>query len=177
MKESLGFTRLMMVIASLSPFFLLSAIKGSKIIGDELLIGICISLITIPNLVLYLRIRSARKALDKKSFTVTKFSDNREHLLVYLFAVLVPLYQANLDTWREIGLILVVLSFVVFLFMHLNLHYMNFVFALWKYKIYTVETAEVPKRIALLSKRDSVDLNNKQHFLRLSNTVYLDTQE
>lgn len=174
MKESLGFTRLMMVIGSLSPFFLLSAIKGSKIIDDLTLLGICSLLIIIPNLLLYLRIVRARKADDTRTFTVKNSSDNREHLLVYLFAVLVPLYQASLDTWRDVGLILVVLSFVVFLFMHLNLHYMNFVFALKGYKIYTLETEEAPWRIALLTTKDSVETNSKKHLLRLSNTVYIE---
>ncbi|EGQ9180260.1 hypothetical protein NI392_16085 [Vibrio alginolyticus] len=174
MKESLGFIRLMMVIGSLSPFFLLSAIKGSDIIDDLTLIGICSLLIIIPNSLLYLRITSARKANDIRTFTVKKLSDNREHLLVYLFAVLVPLYQASLDTWRDIGLIIVVLGFVVFLFMHLNLHYMNFVFALKGYKIYTLETEEAPWRIALLSTKDSIEIDTKQHLLRLSNTVYIE---
>lgn len=174
MKESLGFIRLMMVIGSLSPFFLLSAIKGSDIIDDLTLIGICSLLIIIPNSLLYLRITSARKANDIRTFTVKKLSDNREHLLVYLFAVLVPLYQASLDTWRDIGLIIVVLGFVVFLFMHLNLHYMNFVFALKGYKIYTLETEEAPWCIALLSTKDSIEIDTKQHLLRLSNTVYIE---
>ncbi|HDX8345060.1 TPA: hypothetical protein RQM99_001450 [Aeromonas dhakensis] len=174
MKENLGFTRVMMVIGSLSPFFVLAAIKGSKIIDDKYLLLGCLSFILIPNLILYIRISCAVKNNDKRSFVVKSVSDNREHLLVYLFAVLVPLYQANLDSLREISMLLVVLLFVVFLFLHLNLHYMNFVFALFGYKIYSVEVGEDLKKIAILSKRDQINRNQVQHFLRISNTVYID---
>ncbi|MDC0610223.1 hypothetical protein OAP63_05775 [Vibrio sp.] len=174
MKETLGFTRIMMVLGSLSPFFLLAAIKGSKIIGDLYLSIGCITLIIIPNLILYLRIKRAKKRQDKKSFMVRTVSDNREHLLIYLFAVLVPLYQASFDSWRDITMILVVLMFVLFLFLHLNLHYMNFVFAIFGYKIYSIEVGDDLKRIAVLSKKDYLAKDCTQHFLRISNTVYFD---
>ena len=123
---------------------------------------------------MYLRISSSKKRDDKVTFQVKSVSDNKEHLLVYLFTVLVPLYQAGFDSNREIGLIIAVFCFVVFLFLHLNLHYMNFIFALFGYKIYTLEVGNHSRKIALLSKKDFIESNSTQHFLRISNTVYFD---
>nr|AKN40977.1 hypothetical protein [Enterovibrio norvegicus] len=106
-----------MVLGSLAPFFLLIGIKGSDLVSDTILWSICLMLVSFPNLFLLLRIYSSKKHKDKKAFKVVSVSDNREHLLVYLFFVLVPLFQANMNVERELIMIIFVSFFVVFLFL------------------------------------------------------------
>lgn len=174
MGEVLSFTRLMMVIGSLSPLFILTAIKGSTVIGDVNLIFISTFLIVVPNIVLYIRIYFAKQDDDVKTFTVESVSDNTEHLLVYLFAVMIPLFQADLDKTSEVAMISVVFIFIVFLFMHLNLHYMNFIFAIFKYRIFTLSISEQPKKIAVLTKNNYIETGDRKSFIRISNTVYME---
>ena len=62
---------------------------------------------------------------DKRELTVGTADDHRDHILVYLFAMLLPFYSEDIGTWRDFGATLAALAFIVFLFWHLNLHYMN----------------------------------------------------
>jgi hypothetical protein len=52
----------------------------------------------------------------------------RDHISVYLFAMLLPFYSEAIDTWRDLGATFAARAFIVFLFWHLNLHYMNLLF-------------------------------------------------
>ncbi|MCK5245144.1 MAG: hypothetical protein KAJ90_07730, partial [Desulfobacterales bacterium] len=63
---------------------------------------------------------------------------HRNHLLVYLFAILLPFYTADLGTYRDLAAALAAVGFIVFLFWHLNLHYMNLLFAVFGYRVFTV---------------------------------------
>ena len=136
MKETFALARFFMILGSLAPFYILLAIKGSCRISELHLWFICVALAIVPNLCIWARIRIAKRRIDKVNATVISYSDNREHLLVYLFTVLVPLYQSDYGTYRELASVGLVFLFVVFLFVHLNLHYMNFLFAIFGYRIF-----------------------------------------
>ena len=172
MKEGLFFVRLMMTLASLAPLFALMAIRGISIIGDRWTTGSASALIVIPNVVLALRFWRARVQKDRAQIEIESATDNREHLLVYLFAVLMPLYQATFVSNREVLANGLVILFVVYLFMHMNLHYMNFVFALFGYRVFSVTARN--GRLVLLTKRTSLTKGEKIIPYRLSNTVYID---
>ena len=126
--EGLQFARLMMVISSLAPLFALWATRGIKLIPDRYFIGACLFMIIVPNCFLYLKIRAARRENVKITLTVGQAKDQREHLVVYLFGTLMPLYDANLGSGRDFAATLFALIFIVFLFWHLNLHYINIAF-------------------------------------------------
>ena len=51
--ESLGFIRVMMVLSSFSPLFILWALRGNKEVSDLYLIPICALFVIIPNLFLW----------------------------------------------------------------------------------------------------------------------------
>jgi hypothetical protein len=59
--EGLKTARLMMVLSSISPLFVLWAIRGSKLLPDRYLVSFCAVMVVLPNLFLWLRIRMARK--------------------------------------------------------------------------------------------------------------------
>jgi hypothetical protein len=90
--------------------------------------------------------------------------------------MLLPLYAANLANERELFAVSVAFIFIVFLFWHMNLHYMNVAFAVLGYRVYTVEMASRPgtpgSSGVLLSKRISPPPAGATiDGLRLSDTV------
>jgi ABC-type xylose transport system permease subunit len=172
MREGLFLLRLMMTLASLAPLFVLTAVRGLSKLGDKWTwIGAAV-LVVVPNIVLWLRYYVARHENDRGRIEVESATDNREHLLVYLFAVLMPLYQSTFTSCREIAANLLVIVFVVYLFMHMNLHYMNVIFAVFGYRVFSVETSGT--QVVLLTKRTSLVRGQTLTPFRLSNTLYID---
>ena len=150
-----------MVISSFSPLFILWAILGFGGVGAVEIfperyfrIG-CILLATIPTLILLQRVHIAKKHSDIQELIVDTAEDHRGHLLVYFFAMLLPLYQQEIDTYRDLIATLITLSFIVFLFWHLNLHYLNIFFAIFNYWVFTVS---VQSEENLHSGRDDIVL-------------------
>lgn len=179
-KEGLGVARLLMVLSSLSPLFILWAVRGIESVSDGWLTTVCCFMVIVPNLILVERIRVANKNSDRKTLTIGEATDNSEHLLVYLFAVLMPLYGANLGCWRDFAATVIAFLFVITLFMYMNLHYMNFAFALFGYKVFTVKPSASDDGISgqnnfvLLTKRSYLKEGEQISALRISNTVFIE---
>ena len=178
--EGLKIARLLMVLSSISPLFILWAIRGNSLIPDLYFVGACALMVIAPNVSLSLRIRTARKQNDKRSITVGAADDHRDHILVYLFAMLLPFYSEDISTWRDFGATLAALTFIVFLFSHLNLHYMNLLFALRGLRVFTVyppadrNPLTAKTRQALITRRVSLTPGEQVIAYRLSDTVYLE---
>src|SRR5208282_2120176 len=96
--EGLRFARLLMVVSSLSPLFIFWATKGTALIPERCFLGVCAFMVIVPNVFLGLRIRAVMKYEVRRELVVGKAEDHRDHLLVYLFAMLLPLYAMPLDT-------------------------------------------------------------------------------
>jgi hypothetical protein len=178
--EGLGFARLLMVLSSLTPLFILWAVRGVGSVPDKWLWSICGLLIVIPNLILWYRLRISRARNDIKTLVVGEADDHRDHLLVYLFAMLIPLYDANLSTTRDVTATGLAFVFIVFLFWHLNLHYMNLIFALFGYRVFTIQPLKPQSAIGgrqpleLLTKRSYLHKGQQIKAYRISNTVYFE---
>ena len=97
-----------------------------------------------------------------------------------MFATLLPFYSVSIDSIRDVWTTLVALAFVIFLFLHLNLHYMNIVFALKGYRIFTICPPEDNNPLSgktpqvLITKRSIVLKDDEIMAYRLSNTVFGD---
>lgn len=178
-KEGLQITRLIMVLSSLSPLFILWAVRGSSFVPDRYFIPVCLLFALVPTLVLCRRIRLAKRENDVQAKVVGKVDDHRDRILVYLFALLLPFYTVNLKDGREFAATVVALLFIVFLFWHLNMHYMNLLFALRGYRVFTV----TPKAGNQFSSAASFVLLTKQVALfegeqieayRLSDSVFIE---
>jgi hypothetical protein len=169
-----------MVLSSISPLFVLWAIRGNGLIPDRYFVAFCLLMVVVPYAFLWLRIRTARKLQEKREIVVGTAEDHREHLLVYLFAMLLPFYATNLGTWRDLAAALAALSFIVFLFWHLNLHYMNLLFAAFGYRVFTVyppiDDNPLTGRasLVLITRRATVGTGERLTVYRLSDTVYLE---
>jgi hypothetical protein len=181
--EGLKAARLLMVLSSVSPLFILWALRGNKLIADRYLVAFCVVMVVVPNAFLWLRVRTARRLHERRELTVGVAEDHREHLLVYLFAMLLPLYTAELGSWRDVAAVVAALCFIVFLFWHLNLHYMNLVFAAMGYRVFTVlpprDGNPLSGRLSqiLITKRIAVPPGERLGVYRLSDTVYFEVDE
>lgn len=136
--DSLSFVRFILVWSSLSPVFLLWAIRGTKAVDETHFTLVCLALFLAPTLALWgFWSRSIAKN-TVRTVKVIKAEDPKDHILTYLFAMLIPLFQSNIDDKRQLAVAIVALCMITFLFWHMRLHYMNFVFALLGYSIFTV---------------------------------------
>lgn len=88
---------------------------------------------------------------ELRELVVGRAEDHRDHLLVYLFAILLPFYAVDLRTWRDVGAFGTALAFIIFLFWHLNLHYMNLIFAAFGYRVFTIFP---PEDVSTLSGKE-----------------------
>jgi len=180
--EGLKTARLLMVLSSISPLFILWAIRGNSLIPDDYFIAFCLLMVLLPNAFLWLRIRTAKMNNDRREVAVGTADDHRDHILVYLFAMLLPFYSEDLGTLRDLCATLTALAFIVFLFWHLNLHYMNLVFAVLGYRVFTVyppadgNPLTGKTRYAVITRRVSLSPNEKLATYRLSDTVYLEVE-
>jgi len=178
--EGLGGFRLLMVISSMSPLFVLWAIRGSTLVPEGLFIVLCASFAGLPSLALWWRIRTAKTVNDRYPITVDSWEDRRQDVLVYLFAMLLPFYTAGLDCWRELIAAFVALAFVIFLFWHLDLHYMNIVFAVLRFRVYAIHppTDNNPLSgkgtIVLITRRPRLVNKLELHAFRITDTVFIE---
>lgn len=180
--HGLRIARLLMVVGSLAPLFLLWAIRGAPPISDRYWVGTCLGLAIVPNLVLLWRWQSAWRRNDHRVIVIAAARDQSDHLLVYLFAMLLPLYTANLVNERELLSVAAAFAFIVFLFWHMNLHYMNIAFAVLGYRVYTIDMVSPQgsskNSVILLSKRNAPPPANATiDGLRLSDTVYVERDD
>lgn len=175
--------RLLIVLSSISPLFIIWAIRGNSLINDRSFVAFCVFMVIVPNVFLWLRIRTARQLEEKREIIVGTSEDHRDHLLMYLFAMLLPFYTANLETWREFSAAVAALGFIIFMFWHLNLHYMNVFFAVLGYRVYTLYPPKDNNPLTgrasqvLITRRVVLCEGDRLTAYRLSDTVYLEVDE
>jgi hypothetical protein len=97
--------------------------------------------------------------------------------------MLLPFYPIDTGTWRDLAALLAALGFVVFLFWHLNLHYMNLLFAIRGYRVFTISPATDDNPLSgrttqvLITPRVSILSGEHIVAYRLSDTVYFEVRE
>jgi len=181
-REGLKTARLLMVLSSISPLFILWAIRGSSLIPDRWFIAFCGLMFLVPNTFLWLRIQTSKKQADKRDLTVGRADDHSDHILVYLFAVLLPFYSEDLGTWRDFCATVAALALIVFMFWHLHLHYMNMLCAALGYQVFAVYPPSDGNPLTgktcqtLITRRVSLASGDRIVAYRLSDTVYLEAE-
>jgi len=96
--------------------------------------------------------------------------------------MLIPLFGVDLGGTRDIAAVFAAFLFIVFIFWHMNLHYMNVAFAVFGYRVFTVEAAtarreDAPTRgVVVLSKRNSIAAGTQINGIRLSDTVFVEKE-
>jgi len=170
----------MMVLSSIAPLLLLWMIRGIPLVPDIWLVLTCLLAIVLPNGALWIRVWTAKKNVDKREVTVGYAEDNRDHILVYLFSMLLPLYGLPVEEWRDLGALLAAVAFIIFLFYHLNLHYVNILFALCGYNVFTINPLNDGNpysgrnNVVLITRRTMLNQGEQVTAYRLSDTVYIE---
>lgn len=143
MTGGLKTARFLLVMSSLSPVFLLWAIRGVNGVDDELWIGLCLMLFSVPNLALKTLLYRSKISRNVKTIDYKAFSDHREQLITYLLAMMLPLVEASFAGIRDAIAAGVCTLFTIIIFWLMDLHYMNIFFLVLGYRIYeiTVDTA------------------------------------
>ena len=189
-KEGLHLPRLLMVLSSMSPLFLLWAIRGNCPILNSCFIQVCdtfvlfnLGMTVAPTLFLMWWMRRAQRQKDQHERVAGHTEDHSSHILVYLFAILLPIYQEDLESLRELAATIVALMFITYLFYRLNLHYINFLFVIQDYHVFTVSSPpddnpySGKETFVLITHRRFLSAGECIYAYRLSNSVYLETQE
>ena len=84
--------RLLVVLSSISPLFILWAIRGNSLVPDRWFTVFCTLMVVVPNIFLWLRIQTAKKQSDKQEIADGNAEDHRDRILVYLLPMLLPFY-------------------------------------------------------------------------------------
>ena len=180
--DGLPFVQFILVWSSLSPVFILWAIRGTKAVDPRFFLGACLVLFLAPTLVLWAFWARAVAKDTVRDIKVVKAEDPKDHVLTYLFAMLIPLFQSNLDDLRQLAVAVVAFAMIMFLFWHMKLHYMHFVFAVLQYNIFTVKvfaggSASGPKppiTWVVISKRSAIPEGKMLTGYRLGGLVLAD---
>lgn len=169
-----------MVLSSISPLFILWAIRGNNLVPDRYFLGFCALMVALPNGFLWARFQAARRLRERREIVVGKAEDHRDHLLVYLLAMLLPLYTTELSTWRDLAAAFAALGLIVFLFWQLDLHYVNVLFTGLGLRVYTVYPPQDENPLTgkssevLITRRITLPPGERLVCYRLSDTVYLE---
>lgn len=178
LREGLGLWRFCMVLAGFAPLFILLALRGNALIPDRLMWYSCIVLVVVPILSLLARLAVVYATQNPRDLTVGRIEDSRSHVLVYVFALLLPLYSVDIVNYRDGMAILAALIFVIFLFWHMNLHYLNFVLALFGFRMFTTYPPDAHNQyentmpITVITRQPVLLPNSVVKSYRLSNTLF-----
>lgn len=178
--ERLRFARLLMVLSSLAPLFVLMAIRGNCLFREVYFVAACLALATLPSMFLWWRVHDAQRQNDTRSLVTGPTEDHRGHVLVYLFATLLPFYREEIGNYRDLLAMCAALGLIIFLFWRLNLHYLNLFFAIARYQVFTVSPPEDEnphtgqESFVLITRRKQLREGEKFVAFRLSDTVYLE---
>lgn len=180
-KEGFYFLRVFLVLGSLSPVFLILAIRGSSLINQKWLTFTAIIMILSPVLAFlwrYSKVYKAQPGGNLKSMVVRRLTDRREHLLSYLFPLLLSFWAVDFQTYREFLAFAVVLLFTAIAFWHLQLIYVNLWFALLGYRSVQVEPksagGQYLRPIILLTRNYRLKEGEEVSAWRLTNNLYLE---
>lgn len=136
--EGLPLLRLLLVLSSISPLFGIWAIRGSNLTSSIWFEIACVTAAVLPNLALLSRLLISWILSETDEVFIGRVEDRRQDVLVYLFALVLPFYNADLSSCRELAAATVTVSIIIFLFWRLNLFYMNLVFAAFGYHVFAV---------------------------------------
>ena len=129
-REDLSLWRLCMVMAGFAPLFILLTVRGIDSVPDRWLWVACSVLVLGPMLLLAARLFCVFRGTEPSPLYVDDVEESRSHLVVYLFATLLPFYRQSLLDMRDLVAVLLALALIVFLFWRLNLHYVNILLVL-----------------------------------------------
>jgi hypothetical protein len=179
-KEGFVALRLGLVLWALSPVFFVWAIRGSEVLDQMWLSGLAATTILAPAMIFWWRLRQVKSSSTGGSveeLTVRRLTDRREHLLSYLFPLVMSSWEFDFKSPRELAACLFVMLFTGIAFWHLQLTYVNLWFAIAGFRSVQVErnsASNHPLRpVILLTRCTRLSENDTVEAYRLTNSLYL----
>lgn len=165
----------MLVLASMSPVFLVWGILGMDKIPDLYFGGFCLLMILVPHFFLLRRINVSKRNSAYKQIRIKSGKDSKEQLLTYFLPLILPLMGATFDSWRGFSATLVLFSIMAFASWHLGIFYINIFFALFGFRIFTIIQVNSDQETVLISRREQISPDDTLNVLRLTNRVFYDS--
>lgn len=156
------FQSVMLVLSSMSPLFILWAIRGTTLLPQWVFTVLCLALFLLPNIYLVLVLWTVKRTQTTRTITVHTADDRRQDVISFLFAMLLPFYTVDMNSWRNFGATIAAFIIVVILFASLNLQYMNLLVAVKGYHCFQVSTPPSqhdhlpPQQFMVISKRSAL---------------------
>lgn len=175
--------RLLLVLSSMSPLFVLWAIRGTEMMPERHFWALCAFLFVAPNAWLFMLITRAKSKKVQRTIVVGEADDRRQDIISYLFAMLLPFYTVDLSDGRNVIATVLAFLIVVILFVSLNLHYMNVLAALLGYHCLQVSTSENGDRMSsaptfmVVTKKARLRSGSRFTGYIISPTLLLEVQE
>lgn len=169
--------RLLLAWSAISPAFIIWAIRGTSLVDDYLWILCCIELFVIPNFLLLIFLWKQKQKADFKTITPNQMDNKNELVIAYLFAILLPFYQTNITSWRELAGSMFALVLIIYLFWQTNLIYLNIIFSIINCNILllTGNDGHGGERIFIyITRKNQVLLGNPLTAIRLTSSMLID---
>lgn len=180
-REGFWWLRFVLVLGSLSPIFIVWALRQEDLVPFRLRVGLAVASVIIPNGLLWLRYRSAKATGLAGSFEklkVLRLTDRREHLISYLFPIVLSLLTVDVKTWNQLASFLFVLFLTGVIFWHLQLTYVNVWLALVGFRAVQVEREQTAGGkpllpIILLTRHRRLKENDEIRAVRITNSLFV----
>lgn len=171
--------KLFLVLSSMSPLFILWAIRGSSLFPQFWFVFGCVALFVASNAYLLAIVMRGRARVGRRSIEVVSATDRRQDVISYLFAMLLPFYTVDMNSWREFAASVAAFLIVVILFTSLDLHYLNLWIAVFRYHCFETtlrgsDTNGSPTRVMLISRRSAIAPGSRLSTVPISPLVVLE---
>lgn len=167
----------MLVIASLSPVFIVWAVLGNPKIPDNYFIPACSLFVTVPHLIILYRIKAAKRQNNFVTKKVYNSKDSKEQLLTYFLPLVLPLMAVSFQSWRAFSATIVVFIIMAFASWHLEIYYLNIFFAIFGYRIYQINSdGTQPSTQVLITKRSYIPDDETIHALHLGANIFYENK-
>lgn len=173
-ENGLKFFRFLLLISSISPVFVLLALKGASFVADDYNVAynsIMWGIFIVSFLPLLIRYQIAKN--EKVKLAINKnVTPCIEEYSTYILSIALPLCQNDLISEKNFLFFIAMIVFVLIVFYVFNLYYLNIFFYLLGYKLYKV----VPSRshsYVVISKKEIQEIQSKDIVaIRLTNSLF-----
>jgi hypothetical protein len=183
-KRRLGFFRLMLILSSFSPLWLIwwarglppfpaVVMAGHSFAGSTVASVAVVLLSLLPTGLVAWRWHRATKKRQFITYTLHSVEDGRGQIFEYLLAVLLTMFFVDIGTPRALGAALAAFSLIVWVFAHMDLHHANLLVGLRRYRIYLCHLDGHNRRPIIVLARQMPPTNQALDLLRLDDRLYV----
>ena len=175
--------RLLLVVSSLAPVFVLLAIRGQSPIPEKYHLLIMLTLAVAPSFVLIIRIRTAARHMEARNIKIGTSNSQRSNIVSYLLAVLLPFVGVSSAEWRNFAASIATVAFIILVLWLMKFHYLNILFELLNRRTFEIVPPDTDNSFAdtsprvVITWRKSLSGIKSVYALKLTDSVYWERRE